>query len=499
MSSVYATEPATTGRVVFDTTHGPLELQLWCRECPLTTKLFLQLCIDDFFTGMIFHRIVPNLFLQTGALRQQQQQQQQQQPVGFTQEYRERIAAQEQFDRRKYEVHSRLKFNHRGQVAMALAIQDDNDDKNHNKSINDSLQEQLQLQPQFFITLDEAPYLDGKHVLFGTIVGPTIFNALRIGSLECNSEHQPLDFDYAPRITGTKIVEQPTFMEVKPSATVPWKETPQTKSTAQKKKRKGRKDLNVLSFGNELQEYDNKCVGIQSSHDVLLKKSLIHKGVDQEADHHTAAATAPSKVKPVVSNKKSPQQQTKVPIFVQDNNQPNKTLTVQHELSPLVTATTITTPPMQGPNQLPAPTSVVEDRLLKYQRGNKRKNKEQGEKDTMAKLMAFQSKVRTTVSMKKTNASAQNDDGLAARMARSLEENVVVPSDKPVESYHGQVLETDNDPVNWLGTSFTCKRHVDHASREGLGGDGRSMDEYLVIDPKTARGNRGKGQANRRR
>ena len=129
----------------------------------------------------------------------------------------------------------------------------------------------------------------------------------------------------------------------------------------------------------------------------------------------------------------------------------------------------------------------------------KKKNKLQGERDTMAKLMVFQNKVRTTVSSNKTTIPAHIDNGLATRMARSLEEVAIVPSDEPVESYHGQVLETDDDPGNWLETTFTCKRHVDHASREGLGGDGRSIDEYLVVDPKTARGNHDKSHDKRRR
>jgi hypothetical protein len=113
----------------------------------------------------------------------------------------------------------------------------------------------------------------------------------------------------------------------------------------------------------------------------------------------------------------------------------------------------------------------------------------------MAKLMAFQSKVRTTVAInKRTTMSTalvdDNDDGLAARLAKRFpkptpkDETMLVDGE---ESYHGQVMETeDDDPSqeNWLGTTFRCKRHVDHESREGLGGDGRSVNEYLVVDPK---------------
>jgi peptidyl-prolyl cis-trans isomerase SDCCAG10 len=55
MSQVYSTEPSPTGRVIFDTTHGPIDIKLFCKECPTTTRSFLQLCIDGYYDDMIFH------------------------------------------------------------------------------------------------------------------------------------------------------------------------------------------------------------------------------------------------------------------------------------------------------------------------------------------------------------------------------------------------------------------------------------------------------------
>lgn len=50
------------------------------------------------------------------------------------------------------EIHTRIKFNHRGQVAMA---NENSPDTNHS---------------QFFFTLDSAPHLDKKHTIFGKVI-----------------------------------------------------------------------------------------------------------------------------------------------------------------------------------------------------------------------------------------------------------------------------------------------------------------------------------------
>lgn len=57
------------------------------------------------------------------------------------------------------EIHSRLKFNRRGLVGMA------NNSKRHTNN------------SQWFITLDRADELNGRHTLFGRIQGPTYYSA----------------------------------------------------------------------------------------------------------------------------------------------------------------------------------------------------------------------------------------------------------------------------------------------------------------------------------
>jgi len=66
MSQVYSTEPPTSATVIFETTYGPLSIDLWCKECPRTTQYFLQLCSDGFYDNLPFHRIISSFLIQTG-------------------------------------------------------------------------------------------------------------------------------------------------------------------------------------------------------------------------------------------------------------------------------------------------------------------------------------------------------------------------------------------------------------------------------------------------
>ena len=71
------------------------------------------------------------------------------------------------------EFHSRLRFTHRGLVACANAnVRDTNNS-------------------QFFITLDQCPWLDRKHTIFGKVEGDTVFNLARIGDVDTDADDRP--------------------------------------------------------------------------------------------------------------------------------------------------------------------------------------------------------------------------------------------------------------------------------------------------------------------
>ena len=56
---------------------------------------------------------------------------------------------------------------------------------------------------QFFITLDATEYLYGKHTIFGKVVGNTLFNVLKMGDLQTDSNDHPI---YPPCILCVSIV-----------------------------------------------------------------------------------------------------------------------------------------------------------------------------------------------------------------------------------------------------------------------------------------------------
>ena len=307
MSQVYSTEPATTGRVVLDTTHGPIDIDLWCKECPTTTRTFIQLCLDGYYDGMIFHRVLSNFLIQTGLTRDGGRLAGETPASGIDGYLRgsTAVAAADASggrdslgrDRKRLEVNPRIRFNHRGQVALALPLEegagggeDDDDDDGGEE------EERAMLRYQFFVTLDEAPFLDARHVVFGTVAGATVFNALRIGRTDADERTGvPTDvIDAPPRIRGVRVDYHPFGdMVVTADGKVPWKRRRDAASSSagagggkdgeeqsemerRRKKRKGKRDLNVLSFGDEERDYEEIVAG----DNVIRKGGSMSSGQD---------------------------------------------------------------------------------------------------------------------------------------------------------------------------------------------------------------------------
>ncbi|KAJ3575564.1 hypothetical protein NP233_g1011 [Leucocoprinus birnbaumii] len=226
----------TKGRVIIDTTVGEIDIELWskvwfhapyvyaivytvhAKETPKTCRNFLALAMEGYYDNVIFHRVVPGFLVQTGD------------KTGTG-------AGGESFYGEPFEdeIHPRLRFPHRGLVAMA---------NNGTRNSNDS---------QFFITLDRADELHGKHTLFGRVMGDTIYNVAKIGETEIDKKtERPI---YPPKIKTIRIIDNP-FPDIVPRITAAERRVQQkAREQAQREReeterRKGaKKNTKLLSFG----------------------------------------------------------------------------------------------------------------------------------------------------------------------------------------------------------------------------------------------------------
>ena len=111
------------------TSAGPIEVEFFDADAPKTVENFRKLAGDGFYDGLIFHRVIPEFMIQGGC------------PEG-TGTGGPGYTFEDEFNQNKIE---------RGALAMA----------NAGPNTNGS---------QFFIvTVDAAPWLDGKHTVFGRI------------------------------------------------------------------------------------------------------------------------------------------------------------------------------------------------------------------------------------------------------------------------------------------------------------------------------------------
>lgn len=558
MSQVYSTEPATTGHVVFETSHGPIDINLFCKECPTTTRTFLQLCLDGYYDGMIFHRILSDFLIQTGLTRHSSLAASAS-ADSIDKYLRGSTAVSSKsssmsgadalgWDRKRLEVNPRIRFNHRGQIAVALPLEENSSAD----TSNDNAEETLLLRYQFFVTLDEAPFLDAKHVVFGTVAGSTMFNALRIGRTDADEQTGiPTDLeDSPPRIKNVKIDYHPfDDLVVTAEKKIPWKintadgdnrgtgggnNGKQSTMEKKRKKRKGKRDFNVLSFGDEERDYDaiatiaKSSLSMKSSHDTMSGKSkFFPPKVDVDVETRSKIKDCEESVltSKITSKNSSRQKDDEEAIDEHYDKEPEGKLTQMHTAESM-TLNEFTL--KEQDEKYDETVSKEEERPTKHRKSSKskriagvearrskyvksgtghtstKKERLRREGDTMTKLLAFKTKVLETkgskINVKVDKQQSSNDDSLAARMAERIKQDDDARERRSKEQeafmsvpgYSGKV-DDETDTGDWMCTKFKFKQHADNESRhldkigksqDKLGGDGRRMDDYVVFDEK---------------
>ncbi|KAL4717893.1 hypothetical protein ACJJTC_005738 [Scirpophaga incertulas] len=238
MSNIYIQEPPALGKVLLKTSVGDIDIELWTKETPKACRNFIQLCMEKYYNGTIFHRVVPGFIVQGGD------------PHGDGTGGESVYGAPF-----KDEFHSRLRFNRRGLVAMANAGKDDNGS-------------------QFFFTLAATPELQNKHTIFGKVTGDTIYNVLKLAEGLIGPDDRP---DHPHKIKDAEVLINP-FDDIVPRVT----ETKKVVEPKKKKKeRQGVKNFGLLSFGEEAEEDEGEAMEYRgkpkSTHDLLDDPKLSKK------------------------------------------------------------------------------------------------------------------------------------------------------------------------------------------------------------------------------
>jgi cyclophilin family peptidyl-prolyl cis-trans isomerase len=132
---------------VLHTNNGDITIELFDEDAPKTVENFTKLAADKFYDGVIFHRVIKDFMIQGGD------------PTG-TGRGGPGYTFEDEFNDHKIV---------RGALAMA----------NAGPNTNGS---------QFFIvTTDAAPWLDGKHTVFGQVVdGMDVVDKIEAGDTDRN-------------------------------------------------------------------------------------------------------------------------------------------------------------------------------------------------------------------------------------------------------------------------------------------------------------------------
>jgi peptidyl-prolyl cis-trans isomerase B (cyclophilin B) len=161
----------------FSTSRGPIRVRLFADKTPVTVASFVNLVQRGFYDGLSFHRVIPDFMIQGGC------------PEGSG-----RGGPGYRFED---ETRADLRHDKPGMLSMA----------NAGPGTNGS---------QFFITHVATPWLDGKHTVFGEVLGAedqAVVNAIKGGdkieSVRIAGDTAPLLAAQAARVADWNRVLSP--------------------------------------------------------------------------------------------------------------------------------------------------------------------------------------------------------------------------------------------------------------------------------------------------
>ncbi|ALC42528.1 CG7747 [Drosophila busckii] len=143
------------GYVRLNTNFGPLNLELYCDQVPRACDNFIKHCADGYYNGVLFHRSIRN-FIASGD------------PTGTG-------AGGKSIWGKTFEDEFKPNLTHTGRGVLSMA----NSGPNTNGS-------------QFFITYRSCKQLDGKHSIFGKLVGG-LDSLQKMENIEVDNKDRPIE------------------------------------------------------------------------------------------------------------------------------------------------------------------------------------------------------------------------------------------------------------------------------------------------------------------
>ncbi|KAL7642727.1 UNVERIFIED_CONTAM: hypothetical protein RMT77_007292 [Armadillidium vulgare] len=157
------------GYVSLTTNFGILNLEVYCDTVPKTSENFIRLCESGYYNNVKFHRSIRHFMLQGGD------------PTGTG-------TGGDSFWGGTFKDEIKQNLSHKGRGVLSMA----NSGPNTNKS-------------QFFITYRSCAHLDGKHTIFGRVVGG-LATLSAIEAIETDNKDRPIE-DII--IEGTSVFVNP--------------------------------------------------------------------------------------------------------------------------------------------------------------------------------------------------------------------------------------------------------------------------------------------------
>lgn len=457
MSNIYIQEPPTDGKVLLNTSLGDIDIELWSKEAPKACRNFVQLCMEEYYNGTIFHRIIPEFIAQGGD------------PTG-TGDGGDSIYGHPFKD----EFHSRLRFVRRGLVAMANAGANDNGS-------------------QFFFTLGPTQELQNKHTIFGKVTGNTVYNMIKLQDCETDSNDRPV---YPPKINKTQILSNP-FDDIEPRTTVSDKKNEDKKV---KSKSKATKNFNLLSFGEEAEENEENDTKAtkemiqlkgkgKSSHDLtddptlstevedLQERSRLYNEEEGESGRKERAEAVADKLKGGAKESKGDKKRDgNIDEGDEDTSTLDELKRQARKLKRELLGKTKKTEEEKQKTEKPKVSEVVESYMKERQKYQDMK-KVQGKKgsDREAMTLAMLSKFQNKLSSAKLIGGDYDDDD---------DEEKEDEKKKGESKTDGEKEDDDDDPTDLSWMRHKLKFMTEDRKRKVIDANVEELDRYEIHDPR---------------